>query len=486
MTDIVLIAPGGQHGIYGPLGETLTALEPPTWTRMIAGWLRDHGYEVAIIDQEAERLRNAEVALKCLEFSPSLIAIVVAGHQPSASSQQMPCAGDIAKEATIYGASIPVVMCGNHPSALPERTLREESVTYVVDGEGPLTLKGLLEGNNPATIPGLVWWRGEEVVRNPLAPLIPVDELHGDVWDLLPMSRYRAHQWQCFGDLSQRQPYASVYSTLGCPYKCSFCMINVFQHQNRYRMRSPAKVVEQMIRLYRDYGIRTIKIADEMFCLNKAHVTAICEGLIASGISDQLNIWAYSRIDSAHTVPLNLLRKAGIQWLALGIESGSKHVRDGADKALKTEDIVGTVRQIQEAGINVIGNYIFGLPDDDMRSMQETLDLSLHLQTEFANYYCGMAYPGSRLYADALHMGKGLPETWAGYSQHNEWCRPLDTEHVSAKEVLAFRDQAFNTYFTNPAYLSMIERKFGAETLEHVKQMTTYKLKRRLLTGEIS
>ena len=77
---------------------------------------------------------------------------------------------------------------------------------------------------------------------------------------------------------------------------------------------------------------------------------------------------------------LDKLKRAGIRWLALGIESGSKHVRDGALKALKSNDIIDIVRQIQMAGINVIGNFIFpGLPDDDRDSMMETLQLAREL-----------------------------------------------------------------------------------------------------------
>ena len=126
-----------------------------------------------------------------------------------------------------------------------------------------------------------------------------------------------------------------------------------------------------------------------MFVLNERHYGAICEGLAASGIADQLNIWAYSRIDTVKPEKLALLRAAGVRWLALGIESGSAHVRDGASKKLKNDDIVGVVREIQAAGINVIGNYIFGLPDDDERSMNETIGLALELNTEFRELLFG-------------------------------------------------------------------------------------------------
>ena len=300
------------------------------------------------------------------------------------------------------------------------------------------------------------------------------------------MTLYRAHNWQCFGDLGKRQPYASIMTSLGCPYKCSFCCINAPFGTNRYRMRKPADVVAEIAMLYRDYGVRTFKIVDEMFVLNPKHYLAICDGLIEAELGPELNIWAYARIDTVQPATLEKLRAAGFRWLALGIESGSKHVRDGSDKALKNDDIAGVVRAIQVSGINVIGNFIFGLPDDGLRSMQETLDLALSLNCEFANFYSAMAYPGSALYDKALADRAALPQSWSGYSQHNADCRPLDTEHVGARDVLAFRDAAFTRYFTDPAYLGMIYDKFGAATLEHVTEMTQHTLPRKLLTGEIA
>ena len=484
MRDVTFIHPGAQHGIYGPLANGLTALEPPTWTRMIAGYIRDRGFSVSIIDAEAEGLDAKAITARVMHDIPSLIVIVVSGHQPSASTQQMIGASAAATMLRNYLPAVPIMMAGNHPSALPERTLREEKVNFVCDGEGPITIEALLRREVPYhQIPGLVWWFKNEVMHNPTAPLIDdlAKDLHGDVWDLLPMNRYRAHTWQCFGDLSKRQPYASIYTTLGCPHKCSFCMINVFQHGNHYRRFAPEFVVGQIKKLHDVYGISTIKIADELFILSKPHYTAICKGIIEAGLGDKLNIWAYARVDTVHPENLDLLRRAGVRWLALGIESGSKHVRDGADKALRNEDIVGVVRAIQAAGINVIGNYIFGLPDDDMASMQATLDLAIECNTEFGNFYSAMAYPGSKLYENAIRAGASLPQTWGGYSQHNSDCRPLDTEHVGGREVLQFRDEAFLQYFQRPAYLAMIEKRFGAETVEHVKQMASLKLKRNML-----
>ncbi len=482
MADVVLIHPGAQRTIYGDLSRELTAIEPPTWTRMIAGWLRDHKISVSIIDQEAEGLTAKEVAARVRDINPHLAVIVVSGQQPSASTQQMVGARKIAKRFILKEPQqpfMPTLMIGNHVSALPERTLKEEYVHYVCDGEGPLTISALLNGARAkVTVPGLVYRSNERIVKNPLAPLLPIDQLHGDIWDLLPMKQYRAHVWQCL-DGSPRQPYASIYTTLGCPFRCSFCMINTFQHSNTYRRRDPAKVVEQMRHLYEVYGVRTLKIADEMFVLDPSHYIPICEGLAALPFADELNIWAYARIDTVKPEMLALMRRAGIRWLALGIESASSHVRDGAQKRLKDDDIRETVKAIQDAGINALGNFIFGLPDDTWETMQATLALAKSLDLDFANFYTAQAYPGSRLFEEA--RPEDLPDSWAGYSQHSYETRPMPTATLSSADVLRFRDDAHHSYFEDQKFLERINKKFGPQAVEIVRGMTAVKLKRKLL-----
>lgn len=477
MPEIVLINPGATQAIYQGLSDKFTAIEPPTWVRMIAGWLRDRGYKIAIIDQEAEALDTDDILARLEKMGNPLVAIIVSGHQPSASTQQMVGAHAI---ADAIGSQCLTIMIGNHPSALPERTLAEEPVEFVCDGEGPLTIAAILDGVPIVDVPGLVWAVDPKLDRvcNPRAPLIPMDELHGDVWDLLPMDRYRAHNWQCF-DGSPRQPYASIYTSLGCPFKCSFCMINVFQHINRYRMRKPKNVVAEIEILYTDHLVRTFKIADEMFVLNDQHVTEICEGLAEKPFVDELNIWAYARIDTVKPHQPRLLRRAGIRWLALGIESASSHVRSGIYKSFTQDDIFSVVRMIQEAGINVIGNFIFGLPDDTLESMRETLDMAKDLNCEFANFYVAQGYPGSKLFKET--PAKDLPDSWVGYSQHAYETCPLPTATLSSTEVLSFRDWAFQHYFTSEQYLEMIDKKFGVDVVEGIKRMTSIKMPRKLL-----
>jgi len=264
---------------------------------------------------------------------------------------------------------------------------------------------------------------------------------------------------------------------------CHFCMINAPFDSHAYRMRQPQHVAAEIVRLYRQFGVRTFKIVDEMFILNPRHYGEICNGIIEAGIGDDINIWAYARVDTVRSDRLAQLRNAGFRWLALGIESASAYVRDGARKRLKNDDIIGVVRAIQAAGINVIGNFIFGLPDDDFSSMRATLALAQELNCEFANFYSAMAYPGSPLYAEAAREGWDLPSTWDGYSQHGYETRPLATRALAARDALAFRDQAFDAYFGSARYTDMIGRKFGDTALMQLKKMREHAIPRGLFGG---
>ncbi|MBT3305732.1 MAG: radical SAM protein [Alphaproteobacteria bacterium] len=487
LLDLLLINPGGREKIYQELGNDLSAVEPPLWCRLIGGYVRDRGFSVEILDSEALNLPPDAIAEEVSKKAPRLVGMIVFGHQPSASTQQMMPAGEACREIKNKSADIPIIIVGGHVSALPERTLEEEAVDFVCKGEGPSTIVQLLEklgaddSDDLADVQGLIWMRDGAPVLNPPAPLIKdMDrDLHGNVWDLLPMEKYRAHNWQCFDDLNGRTPYASVHTSLGCPYKCAFCCINAPFDTNRYRMRNPKSVVAEICMLYETYGIKTFKIIDEMFVLNERHVTEICDLLIESGLD--LNLWAYTRVDTVKPAILEKLKRAGVRWLALGIESGSAHVRDGAEKAFSQDDIIGIVRDIQNAGIYVLGNFIFGLPDDDMTTLSQTLELALELNCEFINLYSAMAYPGSPLYNSAVAQGLALPDQWSGFSQHSYDCLPLPTEHLTAAEVLKFRDDAFHTYFSNTRYLDMMAQRFGWETRNHIEDMARHRLKRNIL-----
>jgi len=464
---------------------------------------------VEILDAEAEGLTIEETAKRIIEAKPRLAAFCIYGQQPSASTQCMPAAAKVTamvKEAS----NIPTLALGTHPSAMPEQTLQEEPFDYVCQGEGPYViaavLRGLIEANKKEAASrttffaydfqwpmGLWCLNNGSVGRSSFSSPNVKDldkELPGQAWQLLDMKKYRAHNWHLFSG-NKDGGYASIQTSLGCSFSCRFCCINTPFGGPGYRMWSPANVAAQIHRLVHEYGITNIKIADEMFVLNRQHVHQICNMLIDMKLGDKLNIWAYARVDTIKDEALLAhMRKAGIRWLGIGIESSSKHVRDGVEKGKFTdEDIVKAVERVRGHGIAVAANYIFGLGDDTTQTMQQTLDLAVELNTPWANFYCAMAYPGSQLHYQAKMQGWRLPEDpggpgWIGYSQSNYETFPLASGSLSAAEILQFRDKAFYYYFSRSCYQDMLEKKFGWPAVKDVELMVAIPPLRRKLLEE--
>src|SRR5687768_2067183 len=297
--DVVLVNPGARTRIYQSLGKRLTAVENPVWAGLIATFVRKQGYDVRIIDAEADELAPEQIAEQVEAINPHLVAIVVYGHQPSASTQNMTGASLACSAIRERIPTARILMLGGHVAALPERTLAEEACDFVAHDEGLHTIVDLLEAarqrdEDLSKIRGLTYWEGgplRHVRSNGAAPLVRDLEqsMPGIAWDLLPMTKYRAHNWHCFGHL-EREPYAAIYTTLGCPYKCSFCCIQApfrsgekssaaGKPVNSYRMWSAAAVMAQIDTLVTQYGVRNIKVADEMFVLNPRHVETICDAI---------------------------------------------------------------------------------------------------------------------------------------------------------------------------------------------------------------
>jgi anaerobic magnesium-protoporphyrin IX monomethyl ester cyclase len=499
--DVLLITPPSRLEVYQKLAGEFAAIEPPVWSSLIAKYLAVRGYSVKILDAEAEFLTHRETADKIIKENPKLSVYMVYGQQPSASTQCMPGGRKVVKLVNEETSNeLKSIVIGTHASALPDRTLREEPYTFVCQGEGPLTIEGLLkeikkEKYNYKNVPGL-WYMDEGQVRfNKSAEMFQdLDStLPGQAWDLLDLSKYKAHNWHTFDNINSRNKYASLQTSLGCPFKCTFCCINAPFKRNTIRFWSPKHIIKEIKYLVEEHQIYNIKIPDEMFVLNPKQVTGICDEILKEGLGDKLNFWAYARIDTLEDDEmLKKMLKSGFKWLALGIESSSKHVRDGVVKGrFDNYDIEGIVKKVRDMGFYVGANYIFGLPNDDHDTMQETLDLSLRVNSEWANFYSAMAYPGSQLYPMARDKKWKLPDDnngpgWIGYSQHAYDTLPLPTEHIKASEVLNFRDKAFDIYFNNSDYLSMINKTYGADTLEHIKKMSKHKILRKHHKEEVN
>ena len=502
MTDILFVHPNASEKIYQGLAKNNAAIEPPIWAAMLANSVRTKGHRPEILDAEVEGLDYLSAAKRITEYKAKVVCFVVYGQQPSASSQNMEGATATARELKNLAPDTFVVFVGGHVAALPMETMDKETcIDAVCQNEGVYTLHALLSlskinDTELKRVPGLVFRDREgNVIMNESSAIVAKEDLEQDLpgmaWDLLPpLSRYRTAGWHSWSNDTEKQPFAALYTSLGCPYKCSFCMINIInrtkqgpnvtsQDSNTFRFWSPEFIIKQFDEIARQ-GVRNVKIADELFVLNPRHFEAICDLIIQRGYD--FNIWAYSRVDTCKPKYLAKLEKAGIKWLGLGIENPNNELRKEIHKeGFQDVKVLDLINNIRDAGINVGGNYIFGLPYDTKESMEATLQFAIENPTEMANFYSAMAYPGSPLYNQARIFGQELPTTYSGFSQHSYDTLNLGNSHVSSAEILAFRDKAWDTYHSSEKYLNLLENKFGQKARDELDSTKTIKLKRKLL-----
>jgi anaerobic magnesium-protoporphyrin IX monomethyl ester cyclase len=507
--DLLIINPGNAEGVYQSLSQKYSGIEPPTWALLLAESVRSQGHKVAILDINAERLSVSEALERIKQFDSRLICFVVYGQNVNAGTVSMSGAIPISNALKDSGLKTPIAYLGSYIQALPVKALKDESsIDFGFTNEGVYALRNILKLSeiNSSTlkdIKGIV--RRDEkgqVVMNPAEAVVPTskmdEDLPGYAWDLLPFKNrpldlYRSPLWHANYNEEDRSPYAAIQTSLGCNFGCSFCMINIVNRSDNdeigvssnykgMRFWSTEFNLKQFD-ILAEMGIKTIRIVDEMFLLYKKHYDPLCTELAKRPYAKDLKMWSYSRIDTV-TDPalLKTVRAAGIQWLALGIESGDKRVRLEVSKGkFEDVDIKRVIKQVHEADIEVMGNYIVGLPGDNHDSMELTYQLSEELNTSGWNMYAAMALPGSQLYKTATENGYNLPDSYTGFSFHSVDTLPIPTDSLSPAEILKFRDEAFLRYHTNSNFLKRIENKYGLEAVDSIKEMTKIKLTRNIL-----
>lgn len=504
--DLLIVTPGNAEGVYQSLSHKYSGIEPPTWALLLAESVRSRGKTVAILDVNAERLSVEEAVSRITNCNARLICFVVYGQNVNAGTVSMSGAIPISNALKDLGIETPISYLGSYIQALPIKALTDEvSIDFGFTNEGVYALWNVLnlEDINEESlknVKGIVRRdKSGKVILNQAEAIVPTErmdlDLPGYAWDLLPykespLDLYRAPLWHAKYNEADRSPYAAIQTSLGCNFGCDFCMINIVNRSDNdeigvasnykgMRFWSTEFNIKQFDILAK-MGVKTIRIVDEMFLLYKKHYEPLCDELSKKPYAKDLRMWSYSRIDTV-TDPklLRKVRAAGIQWLALGIESGDKRVRLEVSKGkFEDVDIKKVVQQVHDADIEVMANYIVGLPGDNHESMELTYKLSENLNTSGWNMYAAMALPGSSLYKSALEKNYQLPSTYTGFSFHSKDTLPIPTDSLTPSEILKFRDQAFLRYYTGKEFLERIEKKFGENAVKTIKEMTKIKLTR--------
>lgn len=507
MIDVAFINPSIGNN-YQSLKSKYTAIEPPTWSLLLAQSMRNFGFQVSIIDANAENLTEDQLYERLKSLNPRLVVFVVYGQNVNAGTTNMEGALVLSKFFKTKNNKLNISFIGSYVQALPIKALKEESsIDFVFTNEGVYALKNILNLNSFSSkelekISGIAFRDKDKIIINKQEKVVPNDrmdlDLPGYAWDLLPykenpLDLYRAPMWHAEYDENKRSPYAALHSSLGCQFKCSFCMINlinrndvdeigVSSNYSGMRFWSTDFIINEFKKLIK-MGVKTIRITDEMFLLNPKYYLPLCKKLAELNKDDSLRMWAYSRIDTVKNPEvLDTVRKAGIKWLCLGIESGDKKIRlEVAKGKFEDVDVRKIVNQVHEADIEVMANYMYGLPGDDHNSIKKTYELSLELCTSGWNTYPAMALPGSALYKEGIEKGIEMPKSYSGFSFHAHDTICLPTEKLESWEILKLRDDAFINYHLSPNFLERIKKKFGKKAVDNIKEMSKIKLKRKIV-----
>ena len=508
--DIVFIAPSISDKAYQELAKVYSAIETPTWALLLAESCRSKGFDCKIIDATAEGLSDKEVSKRLEDINPKFALLVVYGQNPNAGTTGMIGATRTCDYIKSINPNRLIGMVGSHPSALPKEVLENTKTDIVFTNEGVYALHEILSnlrnGKEIKEVNGIGYYKNGKPHLNPPMKIVPEDrmdtDLPGYAWDLLPykekpLDLYRSHFWHSEFRHDLRTPFAAIYTSLGCVFGCEFCMVNILNRQNNddgihagdsrfMRYWSTEWVLKELKKLH-EMGVYTLRFSDEMFFFKEEKYGPILDGIIKNNF--KFNIWTYARVDTVRKKELKRFKKAGVNWLCLGIEAGNRIVRQeiskGSFKDVKVEEIV---KDVQSCDISILGNYIFGFPHDTLETMQQTLDLALDLNTEHANFYACTALPGSALYFQAKAKGWYIPES----TNYEEFAFlsyehvPLPTNTLTAAEVLEFRDNAWNKYFSNKNFHNLVEKKFGNDALKNLTEMSKVKLKRKLLGDVLS
>ena len=388
-TDIVFINPNNSSQVYQKLSSKYSAVEPPTWSLLLAESCRSKGFKVDIIDSSAENLNDLDVLNRIKKINPRLICFVVYGQNVNSGTTNMSGAIRTSKYLKSQNYNKNIVFIGSHVQALPSETIQKErSIDIICTNEGVYTLHNLLKLNDLSkdslkSVKGIIFLdQDNKVIFNEPEKIVPQErmdiDLPGYAWDLLPFKEkpfdlYRSPMWHAGYIDQNRSPYAAIQTSLGCQFKCDFCMINIINRQDNdeigvasnysgMRYWSTEFVIKEFDKLI-SYGVKTIKITDEMFLLNPKYYLPLCKLLKERNKNNELRIWAYSRIDTVKRKEvLQIVKEAGIKWLCLGIESADKKVRLEISKGkFEDVDVKSVVKQIHDAGIEVMDYQVIRL-----------------------------------------------------------------------------------------------------------------------------
>jgi anaerobic magnesium-protoporphyrin IX monomethyl ester cyclase len=394
-----LIFPAPDH--INPRLATPT-FSPPLGLLYIASSLREAGVEVRLVDQVGEQLSDERLLKRVERCSPDVVGLSMMTWQ----------AAKAAELSTMIKKRLPdthVVFGGVHATLNVERMMRKYiQIDSTIVGEGELSMVELVRTlereASIKTVPGIYYRENGNVKRGaPRRFITDLDTLPPPALDLVKTEWYGQVEGLRWPDL------ASMVSSRGCPFSCTFCSCTQFAGR-KWRSRSPENVVDEIENLLAE-GFKTIFFIDDCFTMNRKRILEICE--LVKKRKLEFNFLCEGRVDQVDYHMVRSMVKSGCRLLYLGFESANQRVIDSYGKRITPQMSMQAAETCRRAGVDIIlGTFIVGAPGETVREVQNTIDFSMKLDIDFPQLNILGAVTGTDIWNQLVNQGHLDPEAY--------------------------------------------------------------------------
>jgi radical SAM superfamily enzyme YgiQ (UPF0313 family) len=406
--DIVLFNPAPRSG-----WQAQRRVELPLSLLCPATPLDRQGYRIKIVDEFANPEWKREL-LEAIAQKPICFGVT------SMTGPQILHALAGCKLVKEVHPDVPVIWGGIHPSLLPEQTLASPLVDIVVVGEGEATFEELvkaLEAGTPLSrITGICYKEDGKVHCTGIRPFVNLNEQPPLSYHLINMNHYRR---RLFG-----KDHISFNSSRGCTFRCSFCWDPVM-HRRKWRAMEPDTVLDHLKRIIKDYDLRGFLFTDDHFFIDMNRAYGILEAIVRADLNisiSKLQIRADTICKMGREF-FELLVRAGVRRVSVGVESGSQRMLDLIKKDLCVEAVIEANQKLMAYPIVPVYLFMMGLPTETPEEFAKSVRLAVKLTDEnpraVKTFNIYTPYPGTKLYEMCVQLGLREPQRLEDWPRFN-------------------------------------------------------------------
>ncbi len=379
----------------------------PKWNELVNAYPSlGLGYLAAVAEQEGHECRIFDFGLRpnrpmsedvqdVIDFKPDLVSFT----SMTTSYASVEESAALLKEAL----GVTTIIGGPHATTLPEDTLRNPHLDFLIYGEGEEVFQDFLRGlssgaNNWGDMRGLWYKQDGEVISGGERELIKdLDALPFPARHLFELDKYPLYA-------PNGEPMVTVLSSRGCPWNCSFCFKGIVGRT--YRQRSPESITAELQHVIDNYGVRNFYFIDDLFTIDVRRLEKIMDHFIDQKMDVRWRCLA--RVDRVNPDLLKKMYQAGCRQVHYGIESGNEEVLKRTAKHIRLDQVRDAVKWTADAGIHSKGYFILGLPGDTTETMSETIEFAASLDLSEAMFSIATPMPGTQLWSELVRR---RPET---------------------------------------------------------------------------